>query len=539
MRNFFWFLIPVFFFSCKNHKQVDAIFYNGKVYTIDSSFSTCEAFAVKDGRIIFTGTNEQVKEYEALNKTDLKGKFVYPGFYDAHCHFYNYGLGLKKINLYNTNSFDEIKDTLLKYRDNRFMGWVYGQGWDQNDWPVQKYPDRQFLDSLFPDVPVLLFRVDGHAALANKKALDIAGITVKTKIQGGEVEVINGRLTGILIDNAKDSVKVKIPLPHAEAETEALLEAQKNCFKVGLTTIADAGLEKETILLIDSLQKAHLLKMGYYAMVTWNMKNKEYFFKNGKIDNGSLHVCSFKLYADGALGSRGACLLKPYTDMPNHRGFLLNPVDSLMKAAEEIAVSGFQMNTHCIGDSGVRLMLNIYGKALAGKSDARWRIEHCQVVDPDDLKLFKNYGVIPSVQPTHATSDMYWAEERLGPERIKTAYAYLQLIESAGLVANGSDFPVEDINPLYGYYAAVVRRDKKNFPADRFQPENALTREDALRGMTIWAAYSCFEEKQKGSLEVGKQADFVILEDDLLSAPEEKLWQIKVKNTFIKGELVY
>jgi len=539
MKNLFLFAWLGCLLACKNPKQADAVYYNGKVYTVDSAFTVCEAFAVKDGKIIATGTGSDMLAFDCANKTDLKGKFVYPGFYDAHCHFYGYGVDLKKIALFETKSFDAVMDTVIKYRDKRFMGWVFGRGWDQNDWAVQQYPDKTRLDSLFPDVPVFLMRIDGHAALVNQVALDLAGFKPGSSIPGGEVEVKDGKLTGILIDNAVDSVKIRIPLPSREAEAEALLQAQQNCFAVGLTSIADAGLEKDVILLIDSLQKVGQLKMGYNAMITWNAKNKEYFFNRGKIKTGRLNVCSFKIYGDGALGSRGACLLKPYDDKAGHYGYLLHPVDSLKKAAEEIAAHDFQMCTHCIGDSAVRLMLHIYGEALHGRADARWRIEHCQIVHPDDFALFRKFGVIPSVQPTHATSDMYWAPERIGLERMKGSNAYRQLKEAGGMVANGSDFPVESINPLYGFYAAVVRKDKSNFPDTRFQPENALSREDALRAMTSWAAYSCFEEKERGSLQPGKQADFVILDEDLLQAPEEQLWKIKVLETFVMGEKVY
>jgi predicted amidohydrolase YtcJ len=539
MRKIICLLLLGFVCSCKSRQQADAVYYNATVYTLDSAFSTCSAFAVKDGKIIATGSNREMLEFKSATKVDLHGKFVYPGFYDAHCHFYGYGVDLKKIGLFETKSFEGVMDTVIRYRDKRFMGWVFGRGWDQNDWETEKYPDKTRLDSLFPDVPVFLMRIDGHAALVNQAALNLAGITAFTTIAGGEVEVKNGKLTGILIDNAVDLVKALIPLPSREAETEALLQAQKNCFAVGLTSIADAGLEKETILLIDSLQKAGQLKMSYYAMITWNAKNKEYFFEKGKIKTEKLNACSFKIYADGALGSRGACMLQPYNDSPGHYGYLLHPVDSLKKAAEEIAAHGFQMCTHCIGDSAVRLMLHIYGNALKGNTLARWRIEHCQIVNTGDFALFGKYGVIPSVQPTHATSDMYWAPERIGQERMKGAYAYNDLKNAFGMVANGSDFPVESINPLYGFYAAVVRKDKNNFPANGFQPENALSRSDALRGMTVWAAYSCLEEKEKGSLEKGKHADFVVMEEDLMTAPAETLWKLKVLQTFVQGEKVY
>ena len=533
------FAILMLFIACKSRQQADAVYYNGKVYTVDSAFTVAEAFAVKDGKILATGSTRDMMAYDSREETDLQGASVYPGFYDAHCHFYGYGVDLNKINLTGTASFRAVLDTLVRYRNKTFMGWLFGRGWDQNDWNGKEYPDRRQLDSLFPDVPVFLLRIDGHAALVNQAAMDRAGIRPGMKISGGEVEVKNGRLTGILIDNAVDSVKIKIPLPGRKMQTDALLQAEKNCFAVGLTTVADAGLDKDVILLVDSLQQSGALKMRYYAMISWNSENKAYFFKRGKIKTPSLTVSSFKVYADGALGSRGACLREPYSDRPGHYGFLLSPADSLEAAAMEIAAHGFQLNTHCIGDSAVRTLLNMYHHALQGKTDQRWRIEHAQVLDPDAFDLFRNDGIIPSVQPTHATSDMYWAPDRLGPERIKGAYAYRRLKEAAGLIAAGSDFPVEDINPLYGFYAAVSRKDKKNFPEGGFQHEQALSREDALRAMTIWAAFSCFEEKEKGSLEAGKYADFVILKKDIMVLPEEELWQVNVSGTFVNGIKVY
>ncbi len=540
LKSLLWlFALPValMLVSC-NKKKADVVYYNGLIYTVDSGFKTIEAFAVKDGKIVATGSKEEILKYDADSTVDLKGKFVYPGFIDAHCHFYGYGVDLKKINLTGTKSYQAVLDTLITYKDKKFSGWIFGRGWDQNDWEVKEYPDKTQLDSLFPDVPVLLLRIDGHAAIINQKAIDIAKLTPATKIDGGYLAVNNGKLTGLLIDNAVDLVKDLVPLPSRASEIEALLAAQKNCFAVGLTTIDDAGLHYPVILLVDSLQKAGQLKMRYYAMITYNDSNKKFFYQNGKIKTDRLNVCSFKLYGDGALGSRGACLIKSYEDMPNHHGFLLHRQDSFQIIADEVAAHDFQLCTHAIGDSANRLMLNAYGKALNGK-DKRWRIEHAQVVDSADFILFNKFKIIPSVQPTHATSDMYWAEDRLGKQRVKTAYAYAQLLKSYGMIASGSDFPVEEINPLFGFYAAVVRRDKQNYPDFGFQSENALSRIDALKAMTIWAAYANFEEKEKGSIEVGKFADFVVLDKDLLTSPPSELWQIKVLETYVGGEKVF
>ncbi|MFN0188880.1 MAG: amidohydrolase [Bacteroidia bacterium] len=532
-------LISLIWMGCSSSPKADVIYYNAKIYTVDSAFSIVEAIAIKDGKIIATGSSSDLLKMDAAEKIDLKGQFVYPGFYDAHCHFYGYGVDLKKTWLIGTTSFDAIIDTLVKYQDRRFMGWVFGRGWDQNDWTDKSYPNKAKLDSLFPDVPVILLRIDGHAALVNQKALDLCNVNETSKVLGGDFVKQDGKLTGLLIDNAVDFVKLKVPTPGTPDLIEALLAAQKNCFEVGLTNVTDAGLDISTILLIDSLQKASQLKMRMNAMVSYTVDNLEYYRKNGKYHSDRLNVQSFKLYADGALGSRGACLLHPYADMPNHTGFLLSTIDSIIYAAQQAKEIGFQLNTHCIGDSANRLLLRIYGEVLKGKNDLRWRIEHAQVLSPDDFGLFSHYSIIPSVQPTHATSDMYWAKDRVGEERIKTAYAYKKLLNERGMIAAGSDFPVEAINPLFGFYAAVVRKDQNNFPENGFQPENALTREEALKAMTIWAAYAGFEESYRGSLEKGKDADFVILEKDLMQADEKELFKIKVLQTHIAGERVF
>ena len=539
MKSLFYLCLLLLFAACTHRGQVDVVYFNGVVYTVDSAFSKAEAFAVMDGKIVAVGTTAEMEKFEAKERIDLKGKFVYPGFYDAHCHFYGYGVDLKKTWLIGTTSFDAIMDTLAKYKDRRFMGWVFGRGWDQNDWEVKSWPDRTKLDSLFPDVPVILLRIDGHAALVNGKALTLGGITKDTKLVGGEVMVKNGQPTGLLIDNAVDLVKSIIPEPGEPQLEEALISAQQNCFAVGLTSVVDAGLDVKTILLIDSLQKAGKLKMRMNTMVSYNPANYAYYQQHGIYKSDRLHVCSFKLYADGALGSRGACLLHDYADLPGHTGFLLASVDSLKQAAKDVSAIGFQLNTHCIGDSANHLLLQIYGNALKGKNDKRWRIEHAQVLAPQDFGLFGQFSIIPSVQPTHATSDMYWAGDRLGPERIKGAYAYKELLEQNGIIAAGSDFPVEDINPLFGFYAAVVRKDKNDYPDGGFNPENAITREQALRAMTIWAAYASFEEKERGSLEAGKMADFVILDQDLMQAKPEELYKLKIAKTVLGGEVVY
>lgn len=543
-------------------EKVDLILHHGIVYTADSAFSVAESFAVKDGRIVAVGKNDSIlARYEAAETIDAKGKAVFPGFIDAHCHFVHYGHGLSEVNLVGTKSFDEVVERVREFAGRADGEWIIGRGWDQNDWDVKKFPERRKLDSLFPDRPVLLERIDGHAALANGEALKRARIHVMTQVSGGKVEFVSidpdtdpdllpaerselkhmqypsHRLTGMLIDNAVDLVKRVIP-PHSKDDVfHALEAAQRNCVAMGITTVDDAGLLKDEIDAIDTLQRRGVLKMRVYAMLSDSAPNYAAFTKPYKTDR--LNVCSYKFYADGALGSRGACLLQPYADANDQQGFLLStPAHFREKYAWALA-HGFQCNTHCIGDSANRLVIALYNEYLHGLSDKRWRIEHAQVVSEADQQKLTPGNIVPSVQPTHATSDMYWAGDRLGAERVKTAYAYGRMLKQCGRLPLGTDFPVENISPFYTFYAAVVRKDLKGWPEKGYQVEAALSREQALRGMTIWAAWSNFEEKEKGSLEAGKFADFVILDNDLMKAKEEELPNIRVVRTYISGEKVY
>jgi predicted amidohydrolase YtcJ len=529
--------------GCQAKREaVDLLVTNATVYTVDSAFSQAQAFAVRDGKFVAVGrTAELQSRYQAAQEVDAQGKFIYPGFYDAHCHFYRYSLGLSSANLVGTTSWANVVQQLqAQRRQYPQAAWLTGRGWDQNDWASKQFPTKDTLDALFPDVPVFIIRVDGHAALVNQKALDLAGVTAATPISGGTImRNAQGRLTGLLVDNATRLVSDKIPEPSAAEAAQLLLQGQQKCLAVGLTSLADAGLDKANIDQLAALQQQGKLSLRLYAMLNPTAANKAFYLKNGPLLSDQLTVSSFKVYADGALGSRGACLLEPYADHPKETGFLLSTEKEFRALAKELAASKFQMNTHAIGDSANRLILNIYGEALAGQQDRRWRIEHAQVVSAADQPKFGQFGIVPSVQPTHATSDMYWAAERLGKERVKTAYAYAALLRQYGQLALGSDFPVEDINPLYGFHSAVARQDAKNYPAGGFQPENALSRADALRGMTTWAAHAGFEENRKGQIRPGLLADFVLLDLDLLTAPAEKLRTAQVQQTWIGGKRVF
>jgi predicted amidohydrolase YtcJ len=527
-------------FACRTTAEADLIVYNAKIYTVDTTFSVAEAMAIRNGRVLAVGTSKEItSKYYAKEKINASGKFIYPGFIDAHCHFYNYGLGLRSIDLVGTESWEEILGKLQSFAAENPTGWLIGRGWDQNDWRSKQNPDRSRLDSLFPDRPVFLTRVDGHAAIVNQKAIEIAGLTPATKVDGGEVEVKNGQLTGILVDNASDLVSPHIPDADMQQMMKAVKQGETNCFAVGLTTVDDCGLSARTVEVLDSLQDEGLLKMRIYAMLSDAPANINWIVKNGKLKTDRMNVRSMKVYSDGALGSRGACLLAPYNDRPDWYGFLLSPVSHFDSIAAFLNQQDFQMCTHAIGDSANREILNVYGRHLKTANDKRWRIEHAQVVNQNDFALFGKYSVIPSVQPTHATSDMYWAGERLGKEREKGAYAFRQLMEQNGWMPLGTDFPVENISPFKTFYAAVFRMDEKNYPAGGYQPENALSRQQALKGMTIWAARSNFEEGEKGSLESGKFADFIILDRDLMSAGAKDVLSTSVLATYIGGEKVY
>lgn len=541
MRKIFIAIIAIVFISCNSKQSVDLIVHNATIYTVDSSFSTAEAMAVKDGKIIATGSNDFIqKNYSSKENIDAKGKAVYPGFIDAHAHFVGYGQELFTANLYDSKSFGEILERLKSFATaHPDEQWILGRGWDQNKWPGKSYPTNEKLNQLFPDKPVYITRVDGHAAICNQKAFDIAKIKPNQKIIGGDAETKNGKLTGVLIDNAKELVSNFIPQLSKEDYTKRLIAAEKNCFAVGLTTITDCGLNYKDVDAIDTLQKEGKLNMRLYIMLSDDKENFDRYLPKGPYKTDKLFVHGFKFYADGALGSRGACLLQPYNDKKNWKGFLLNTKSHYDSMAAILAGTEFQMCTHAIGDSGNRQILMTYAKVLKEKNDKRWRIEHAQIINENDFNLFGQSSIIPSVQPTHATSDMYWAEERLGKERLKGGYAYKQLLQQNGWIPLGTDFPVEDISPFKTFLAAVVRKDAKGFPENGFQKENALTREETIKGMTIWAAKADFLEHEIGSLEKNKKADFIILDNDLMKVDEKNILNTKVIATYLGGKKVF
>jgi predicted amidohydrolase YtcJ len=466
---------------------------------------------------------------------------ILPGLTDAHGHLYGLGLALDVVNLTGTKSLDEVIARVKEHAASAPKGeWIIGRGWDQNDWPVKEFPTAAALDAAVPDHPVFLRRVDGHAAVTNAAGLRAAGVTAASKDpEGGRViRDASGNPTGTFVDAAMDLIEDHMPAPSAETRKSRVLAAAKAIAASGLTEMHDAGIDAATIAAVKQLIDEKRFPIRVYAMLGDNdALLREWFAKGTLVDyGGRLTIRSVKLYADGALGSRGAALLEPYSDEPGNVGLMLAKPEHLEDVAKRGRAAGFQINTHAIGDRGVRNVIDAYASAGVTAKD-RFRVEHLQVISPPDVPRLVEHGIIASMQPTHATSDMYWAEQRLGPERVKGAYAWRTVLNAGGRLALGSDFPVEDVSPFFGLYAAVTRQDQAGWPAGGWYPSQKLTIAEALRGFTSDAAYAAFEEQSRGTIEVGKLADFTIVEGDFFAQPE--LYKSKVKYTVVGGEVVY
>lgn len=528
-------LISMALVACTPRQEADLIVHNANIHTVDGDLPQASAVAIGDGKFLAVGEDAAILDkFVAKEVLDAGGKTMVPGFIDAHCHFYGLGMSRQVVDLVGTKSFGAIVDSLVAFHREQPSVPIMGRGWDQNDWEVKAFPTKDTLDVLFPDIPVVLERIDGHAYLVNQKALDLAGIDARTEAHGGEIVKRDGVPTGVLVDRPMGLVDAVLPGPSREQQIQALKEAERLCFDQGLTTVNDAGLDRGTIELIDSLQQSGDLSIRVYAMVSSAPANLDHFLEKGIIKTDRLNVRSVKVMGDGALGSRGAAMKAPYADLPGHYGAMVTPMAEIEALAQRIAASDYQMNTHAIGDSANLVVLRAYAKALAGKGDRRWKVEHAQVISPKDLDYFGT-GIIPSIQPTHATSDMYWAEDRLGPDRVQGAYAFKTLLDKAGTVALGTDFPVERVSPFLTFYAAVARQDLEGYPQGGFQMKDALSREEALKGMTLWAAYSNFEEKEKGSISRGKFADFVLLSGDLMRIPIEGVPHLEAERVYVGG----
>ena len=539
MKKLIILLLTFIFLACETKIEADLLIHNATIYSVDNEFNKFQAMAIQDGKVLALGTNDELfAKYQPKKKIDLNGNFVYPGFIDAHAHLYGLSQNLGQVDLKGTQSIDDVVQRIVDYQKENNVNFILGRGWDQNDWKNKEFPTKDTLDQLFPDTPVALTRIDGHAYWVNQKALDMAGIDKNTKADGGEIMKKDGELTGVLIDNPMKKIDAIIPKPTNEHIKQNLQQAEQYAFQFGLTSVVDAGLPRNIIESIEEMHQNGELDIRIYAMVANSKQDVDHYLQKGIIQKPKLTVRSIKVYADGALGSRGAALQEPYSDQSDHYGKMLISVEDFKKLAEKIADSEYQMNTHAIGDSANAVVLRTYDKLIKDQPNRRWRVEHAQVLDSSLYDYFSK-NIIPSVQPTHATSDMYWAEDRLGEKRIKHAYAYKKLLNEAEILPLGTDFPVEQVNPLLTFYAAVSRQDESGYPEDGFQMENALSRKEALKGMTIWAAYANFEEKMKGSLEVGKYADFVVFNQDLMRLPIKEIPDFQVNATYLGGKLVY
>jgi predicted amidohydrolase YtcJ len=532
-------LTALFFSACvkESKVEVDLIVTDAKIHTLDSDFSVVEALAIKNGKVVAVGTEENIyKLYQSSETTAINGAYIYPGFNDAHAHFVGYARGLRKVNLMGTISWADALARVVDFQNKYPSDYIIGRGWDQNDWEDKSYPHRSSLDSLFPETPVYLSRIDGHAAIINTAALRQAGLTGDETLVGGTLLQDAEGFTGILIDNATDLIE--LPAMDVALQKEALLEAQANLFAKGVTSLTDAGLLAADIELLRSLYADASLQIRVNAMVSDDSASLAQYLK-APIETPTLRVKSAKFYLDGALGSRGALLLAPYSDDTINYGLQLKEASYFKMMADSLAQLGWQMCIHGIGDSANRLAIDIYSQALEGLDDRRWRIEHAQIVHPADQKRMVEAGIIPSIQPTHATSDMYWADQRLGAERMKYAYSAQSFLKLGVKLPLGTDFPVEAINPLYTLRSAYLRVDANGFPPKGFRAEEALSFEDAIRGMTEWGAYASFEEKQKGTLEAGKYADFVIFDKDLSTLSAQEMSNLEVQATYLNGVEVY
>jgi len=532
-----YFALILMLSSCFKGQKADLIIHNAQIYSFNLHGDVFEAMAIKDGKIIELGSEREILNKYRGTAINAQKKEIYPGFYDAHGHLFS--LAEKKLNcdLTGSRSLNEVITKLERFDAQYNPKVLVGKGWDQSLWQNSELPDNALLNEIFPDKSVVLFRVDGHAVLANNFALQKAGITNGLQVIGGEIQTNENGLSGILLDNAIDIVAKVIPKPSNKQLKSAILECQEDLLQYGITNIHEAGITLEQFELLKELEHENKLKISIYAMLFPGSKELEFAKKNGVYRSEKLHVRSFKIIADGALGSRGACLTSPYHDAPHTHGFMLSSISEIQKIAETAKEIGFQLNVHCIGDSTNRTILKMMTELIRESRDHRWRIEHAQIVHPNDIKYFKESGIIPSVQPTHAVSDMRFVENRIGSEREKWAYAYKSLLNTNGIIAIGTDFPVEDINPFNTIEAAVNRKNPAGDPQGGYLKNEALTLDECLRGMTLWAAMASFEENEQGSLEPYKDATFVILHNPLYDAGTYTMNY--AKEVFIKGKKVY
>ena len=527
----------------------DLIVTNARIYTVDERRPVGEAMAIAGGRVRFVGSQRGALALKGprTRVVDLDGNTVIPGMIDAHVHLLGLGNALRTVNLTGTRSYDEvIARVAARAREAPAGTWIVGRGWDQNDWGDTRFPSHEALSRAVPDHPVYLTRVDGHAALVNARAMAAANLTASaTDPEGGRIErVANGAPSGVLVDRAMALVSRSIPPPPRQEVRAAVLAALKESNRWGLTGVHDAGVDRGTIDVYEELAREGRYTLRNYVMIRSDDSTLSHYFKRGPqsgLYDGRLWIRAIKISSDGALGSRGAALLEPYSDSPEHSGLITTPRDRVEQVAVRALRAGFQLNVHAIGDRANRMVLDAFEAALGAvpTPDHRFRIEHAQILHNADIPRFAELDVIPSMQASHQTSDMYWAGNRLGPTRLLGAYAWRALLQTGVIIPNGSDFPVEAVNPLISFHAAISRQDENNWPTGGWFAEQRMTREEALKSMTLWPAIAAFQENDYGSLAPGKVADFVVLDQDIMTVAPERVLATRVIATYLGGRPVY
>ncbi len=535
------FLILVLIGSSALGQVADLVVENATVYTVDKTKPSANSLAIKDGKFIAVGGDMKKHIGPKTQRIDAKGAAVIPGLIDAHVHMRSLGDMLETFDMRFTKTREEVAQIVKRAADKMPAGeWVRGRNWDQTNWGGE-FPNADDISKVVNDRPVYLTRVDGHAGWANRKALEIAGVSKATQDPpGGQIiRDASGNPTGVLIDRAQGLVTRKIPPLTYDQVKRRLKLAAAASVRLGLTGVHDAGIGTQERDAYRELIQENALPVRVYAMIGGTGELWQEYSKSGPETGSHLTVRSVKLYADGALGSRGAALWQPYSDDKSISGLMVTTKETLEDQIKEVAARNFQVCTHAIGDKANSIVLNAYAQVLKAKNDRRFRVEHSQVVSLPDFKLFQDFSVVASMQATHATSDMRWAAQRLGPDRIAGAYAWRRYLKMGIPLANGSDFPVEDPNPLYGFYASFTRQDHNGYPEGGWMPDQKLTREESLESFTLTPAYAAFEEKQKGSITIGKLADFLVLEKDIMKIAPKEVLTTKIAATYVGGKLVY
>lgn len=535
--------------SAQPQVPVDVIVVNARVYTVDESRPMVSAFAIRDGRFLFAGSDIEVRALAGTNTRviDAEQATIVPGLVDAHAHLRGLGESLRNVPLAGSRSYEDVIAKVVERARTAKPGeWILGRGWDQNLWPSKEFPTHEALSRALPNNPVVLTRIDGHAILANSMAMRLARVTSATRDPSGGriIRLPDNSPSGVFVDNAENLVAGAIPPLTSEQVRDAVVAAVAEANKWGLIGIHDAGASRRTIDIYESLASQGKFNLRNYVLISDDSADINHYMSRGPqvgLHDGRVWIRSIKLYSDGALGSRGAALLAPYSDEAGNTGLLVSQPAHIQRVATEALRRGFQVGVHAIGDRGNRIVLDAYEAALKAvpSADHRFRIEHSQVISLDDIPRFAKLGVIPSMQGSHQTSDMGWAEVRVGPARIRGAYAWRSLLNTGVIIPNGSDFPVEEVNPLISFHSAVSRQGPDNKPPGGWYPEQAMTREEALKSMTIWPAHAAFQEKEMGSIAPGKYADFVMLDRDIMDVPADQILGARVIATWLGGKAVY